>query len=761
MDWDAFHQKAKSVRPALELPHNRYWIGVLPLDKASEEHLQETDFVWMKGHSKIPVSIILEQFLQKTKTALEVELRFEKYGPSSSTLIRDLDYYNDKIIILQAVEKKERTPPLPVGYQGLSANLNATTCGSPSPAPAIQAGPDRLLSEDLHSVPSQTVTVNEHASPTQIAAGMRLETSPSPRSVQEPRIVPRTSVSSQRPSSQASSSGTHLNHPVAKMEPEKNSELEPDAITRFFRELVDQQQSAQLLEAGVAKAFKILDNLKDTFSLHSVANENADSWVKAIDKLKAQAARKGTVVGVVGNTGAGKSSVINALMDEERIVPTNCMRACTAVVTEISWNDSTDPTAKYRAEIEFITRADWGEELNILLNDFTTDKGTVSGDITDQNSDAGIAWAKFRAVYPQKTKDLLASSTVDSLMDERSVLEVLGTIKTIEQADPEPFYRELQRYVDSKEKTTEKKKGRKSKKEKASLPPIEYWPLIKVVKLYAKSSALSTGAVVVDLPGVHDSNAARAAVAQGYMKQCTGLWIVAPINRAVDDKAAKTLLGDSFKRQLKYDGGFSNVTFICSKTDDISVTEAIDSLDVEDQISGLEDQDTKEKEKLEGLNKQIVDLKDSQNTYNLIINRASDERDDWEELKEKLDRGEQVYVPSQRQTKRKEVGADNQSRKRQQTEHDSEKACVVISDDDGESSSVSENDSDTEDILISRAPLNERDIRAKVEELKLTRRNGVRERGEIEAQIKEHLREIEVCKHNQVGNTPPPLPVHH
>lgn len=75
-----------------------------------------------------------------------------------------------------------------------------------------------------------------------------------------------------------------------------------------------------------------------------------------------------------------------------------------------------------------------------------------------------------------------------------------------------------------------------------------------MVKIYTKSPALSSGAVIVDLPGVHDSNAARAAVAQGYMKQCTGLWIVAPINRAVDDKAAKNLLGDTFKRQLKFDG---------------------------------------------------------------------------------------------------------------------------------------------------------------------------------------------------------------
>lgn len=46
-----------------------------------------------------------------------------------------------------------------------------------------------------------------------------------------------------------------------------------------------------------------------------------------------------------------------------------------------------------------------------------------------------------------------------------------------------------------------------------------------------KSPPLSTGAVIVDLPGVHDSNAARAAVAEGYSElwfPCSGicLWKV-------------------------------------------------------------------------------------------------------------------------------------------------------------------------------------------------------------------------------------------
>lgn len=81
------------------------------------------------------------------------------------------------------------------------------------------------------------------------------------------------------------------------------------------------------------------------------------------------------------------------------------------------------------------------------------------------------------------------------------------------------FYKALQHYVDSKEKPT----GDKNKKVKGEKKQMEFWPLIKVVRIYTKADALSTGAILVDLPGVHHSNAARAAVAAGYLKQCTGL----------------------------------------------------------------------------------------------------------------------------------------------------------------------------------------------------------------------------------------------
>ncbi|KAL3424846.1 hypothetical protein PVAG01_04127 [Phlyctema vagabunda] len=246
-------------------------------------------------------------------------------------------------------------------------------------------------------------------------------------------------------------------------------------------------------------------------------NQDAQHWLQQIETLQKQVVDTPTIIGVVGNTGAGKSSVINAMLDEERLVPTNCMRACTAVVTEMSWNPSNDPESKYQGDIEFIKAADWEKDLQLSLNEILDGSGNVSRECSNPESEAGVAYAKIKAVYPQKTKDMLAKISVEDLMKETEVKAVLGTVKHVNRARPEPFYKALQHYVDSKEKSTGDPKKKKEKRQ------MEFWPLIKVVKIRTKADALSTGAVIVDLPGVHDSNAARAAVASGYMKNCTGI----------------------------------------------------------------------------------------------------------------------------------------------------------------------------------------------------------------------------------------------
>ena len=62
-----------------------------------------------------------------------------------------------------------------------------------------------------------------------------------------------------------------------------------------------------------------------------------------------------------------------------------------------------------------------------------------------------------------------------------------------------------------------------------------------------------------------DSNSARAKVAETYLQNCTSIWVVASIKRAVDDGTAKELMGEQFKRQLLMDGQYGNVSFICTQ----------------------------------------------------------------------------------------------------------------------------------------------------------------------------------------------------
>ena len=493
-------------------------------------------------------------------------------------------------------------------------------------------------------------------------------------------------------------------------------------------------RTPEQLEKSVDKGVEMLQQIRQ--ALESQPSQDSTQWLQTIDNVQKQAVRTKTVVGVVGATGAGKSSVINAMLDEERLVPTNCMRACTAVVTEISYNHSED--VRYRAEIEFIARQDWAKELKVLFQDLFDGSGQVSRDCTNEDSDAGIAYAKIRAVYPKLTKEDMTNATIEKLMQHGNV-NCLGTERSLENDDSLVFYRKLQYYVDSKEKSTAKDKFDKEKTRE-----MEFWPLIKVVRLYVKAPALATGAVIVDLPGVHDSNQARAAVAQNYMKACTGLWIVAPITRAVDDKSAKTLLGDSFKRQLKMDGGYSSVTFICSKTDDISLTEAQDSLGLEDEMGPLYAKSEELRKAKRVLQKKMSDLKDTKGDISGAMETADEELEVWEKLQEQQSEGQTVYKPNPQSDSKKRKRADKKSPSRKKSKYTEPDMDDDFIDDDIDSASDAGSDYAAADADEDRGePLTEDAITNKIAELRTTKKIGRSEKAQIDEQIKAARREIQ------------------
>ncbi|KAK9788621.1 hypothetical protein SCARD494_09638 [Seiridium cardinale] len=403
------------------------------------------------------------------------------------------------------------------------------------------------------------------------------------------------------------------------------------------------EASATELEAFVQRSSQVLLQLSSELAKNP-DNTEADRCLRSIKDLRGGYKAARTIIGIVGDTGAGKSSLINDLVGEHKIVPSNCMRACTAVPTEISWNDSALDNERYRAEIDFITRDDWQSELQYLFTDLIDNSGQTRS-ATNKETEAGVAWFKIQSVYPGINLEKLALTNAANLARDKSTHDYLGTSKVIHAPTASGLYKHLQQYVDSKEKT----KGQG----KENSPSLALWPLIKVVRVYLKADVLSTGIVLVDLPGVGDSNAARASIARKYLEKCNSIWVVAPIVRAVDNKTAQNLLGESFKMQMKLDGRFSNISFICSQTDNIMVNDAVDSLGLQkehDQLISIMDSFKKRRPEMEAeLGHLEILCKEQEERFNILEKTLKT----WDNLSAKNAAGKRVFAPASTSGKRK------------------------------------------------------------------------------------------------------------
>ena len=130
------------------------------------------------------------------------------------------------------------------------------------------------------------------------------------------------------------------------------------------------------------------------------------------------------MIAVVGDTGSGKSSLLNALLEHGNILPTSGMRACTAVVVRVSNNDLSDT---FEADVEFLAEKEWMEELEVLLKELTGRGGKVRTQQPDPDSESAVAWNKIRAVYGPFSADV----TLEKFRYQRSVTRMLGKTKHI------------------------------------------------------------------------------------------------------------------------------------------------------------------------------------------------------------------------------------------------------------------------------------------------------------------------------------------
>ena len=212
----------------------------------------------------------------------------------------------------------------------------------------------------------------------------------------------------------------------------------------------------------------------------------------------------------MGNTGAGKSTLLNALLDETRVLPTNGMRACTASLIEMR-HEASDPATQplYRAEVEFLSRAEWEKELPNLLDDLTPTDGPNAGRVAisevQPDNPAYDSWCRVYAVYGDVFKHsrersdergpdgkaLYKNPTLAAMQAKlagtRNITHALGTVKQVSADDAGAFRRQLETYMDSKSELVTCTRG-------CPLGPFgrtnctcgSYWPIVKQARAWPR-----------------------------------------------------------------------------------------------------------------------------------------------------------------------------------------------------------------------------------------------------------------------------------
>lgn len=366
------------------------------------------------------------------------------------------------------------------------------------------------------------------------------------------------------------------------------------------------------------------------------------------------------IIGILGATGVGKSALMNAIVGEEILLPTSGMRACTAVIIEVAYNTCTNH--EFRAIVEFISREAWEDE----IRKFFRLTGDSLEDLDDATSEAAITFAKLCAIYPDLNRTSLSTFTEDKFLSCPG-LEVLGTSREIGVPSASEMNTELQNYVETNDNPEPPLVSRQGDPLDDS-PAMVYWPLIRKVRLFVKAPALRTGLVLTDLPGVADTNPARAAIAINYLPKCASIWIVTEIKRAINDKIARDLGSESLKRQLRRDGILDRIVFVCSKADQMLVPEIKRKFqsdrNFKARMSKIENERENFVKRKKELKNDIAKLEKILESATARIKTLNYEDDAYAQLLEMAQKGTVVYPPVPYGLKRRSTTREPPPRKR-------------------------------------------------------------------------------------------------
>ncbi|XP_056336508.1 uncharacterized protein LOC130247287 [Danio aesculapii] len=281
--------------------------------------------------------------------------------------------------------------------------------------------------------------------------------------------------------------------------------------------------------------------LQNINSTDQTTNDLKNNILDAIAKMnEMDKDKRKETIGVFGKTGEGKSSLLNAVLGLEGLLPCGSLGACTAVITQVEANLE---DSEYKAEIELISKKEWENEIA------STDERTE----TDNE--------RIIAVYGADAE----KKSLEELKNDDKHAEIHNFLsigkKTISHTEVFDFVRDVKCHIQQSEYS----------------PGGWYWPLVKSVTIKIPDhQKLLEHIVLFDIPGTGDCNKIRDDLWKSKVRECSSVWIVNDIKRAISSREPWSII-EHCMQDLGPGGQCKTINFICTRTDDVNIKEYLES----------------------------------------------------------------------------------------------------------------------------------------------------------------------------------------
>ncbi|KAJ5100706.1 hypothetical protein N7456_006758 [Penicillium angulare] len=375
-------------------------------------------------------------------------------------------------------------------------------------------------------------------------------------SVNTPSVnTPPMNRSSMKSSPISATSTSSADEPTMAESSSRKSNSEADTMESFREEnsYSVRQESLpkapvydQGLQRGLAEVKNSLRNIASIMGDSDLAHDSDSHFntlyheTKSLSNFRYPETR---IVGFIGDSGVGKSSLVNSLLDEPNLARSGGGgSACTSLVTEFRSADDNHLQA-YTIEVHFMASDDIRELLEELLRNFrayycdSLFREIESPDEREKcKTEAGKAWMALESLFSDQhelTHDFLskegsgaweAAMTKLQTWANAAVAGRSGDGQSLVSKVPTGSLQGCKDYLDH------------LSAESHDNGDPALWPFIKLIRVYLKSPILRTGLVVTDLPGFRDLNYARVRATEKYLSHsCDEVFILTGIMRAESD----------------------------------------------------------------------------------------------------------------------------------------------------------------------------------------------------------------------------------